>query len=162
MAKSSFNTGEFIMKNPIISLIVAGGAVYGINRIIVNYKKSKASSVEASEKNPFNYVVYMQNADSEANSKRKRIVSYNSEEALKFAEKLHETWNTFGFDYPEVAQVIIRNMPSKYDFAKVLQAYNNNYGYDYQAKIKEKYNEDNYDKVINVANDLNVKYRTAK
>jgi hypothetical protein len=160
--KSSFKPGEFIMQNPFISLLVVGGGVYGINLLIKGIKKNRQGIVEESEKNPFNYTTFIDNTEKEANRKGQTIATYTSEEAIKQAQKLHETWNTIGFDYPEEAVVIIRNTPSKYDFAKVLQAYNSKYGYDYQAKIKDKYNAENYDKVINTANDINTKYRIRK
>jgi hypothetical protein len=162
MAKTRFNTGKFISENPVISLIVVGGVVYGVTRVVKGIKKKQASVVEESEKNPFNYTNYIKLAEDKAGRKRQTIVSFTTEEATKQAEKLHQTWNTWGFDYPEEAQVIIKNMPSKYDFAKVLEVYNNKYGFDYQAKIKDKYNTDNYDKTIGIANDLTVEYRIKK
>jgi hypothetical protein len=162
MARSKFNTGKFISENPFISLIVVGGAFYGVTRIIKAVKKNKASVVEDSEKNPFNYVNFIKIAEDKAKTKKQTIVSFSTEEATKQAEKLHSTWNTFGLDYPEEAGIIIKNIPSKYDFAKVLTIYNNKYGYDYQAKIKDKYNTNNYDKVIGIANDLAIDYRIKK
>ena len=162
MAKTKFNATKFITDNPVISLIVVGGGVYGINLIIKGIKKRRSGIIEDSEKNPFNYVRFLKMAEDKAQNKRQNIFSFTTEEATKQAEKLHETWNTWGFDYPEEAQVIIKNMPSKYDFAKVLEVYNNKYGFDYQAKIKEKYSTDNYDKVIGVANDLSIDYRIKK
>ncbi len=101
----------------------------------------------------------MQNAENKAKNKRETIKSYSSADALKYAEKLYETWNDFGFDYPDEAKVIIRNMPSKYDFAKVLIAYKNKYNREYQADIKDRYNEDNYNSVMETALDISADYR---
>jgi hypothetical protein len=159
MAKSSFDTGKFVSENPVISLIVLGGVSYLGYSIYRSIKKNKQGSKEASEKNPFNYTVYITNTEAKAEKKKQKIKSFTTADAKVYAEKLHNTWNTWGFDYPEEAVVIIKNMPSKYDFAKVLQVYNNTYGFDYQAKIKEKYNEDNYDLVITTALDLATDYR---
>jgi hypothetical protein len=157
--KSSFNTGQFISENPLISLVVLGGVSYVGYSIYRSIKKGRQGSKEASEKNPFNYTVFITNAEAKAEKRKQKIKSISTAEAKKFAEKLHNTWNTFGFDYPEEAVVIIKNMPSKYDLAKVLQVYNDTYGFDYQAKIKDKYNEDNYDLVITTALDLGTDYR---
>lgn len=162
MAKSKFNVGQFITENPLISLIVVGGAVYGVTRIVKGVKKGKDKVIETSEKNPFNYTVFMTAVEDKANKKRQQIARYTDEEATSFAEKLHQTWNTWGFDYPEEAQTIIRNMPSKYDFAFVLKKYMDKYGFDYQAKIKDKYNEDNYSATMTVATDLPTEYRIKK
>ena len=159
MAKSKFDTARFVQENPLTSLIFIGGIGFLGYKIYTNIKKGSAGAKEESEKNPFNYTVFMSNTEEKAEKKKHQIKSFTTEEAKKFAEKLHQTWNTVGFDYPEEAVIIIRNMPSKYDLAKVLVAYNSKYGYDYQSKIKEKYKEDNYNKVIDSALDLETEYR---
>jgi hypothetical protein len=160
MAKrSSFNIGQFITDNPFISLIVLGGVSYVGYSVYRNFKKKKAGSVEESEKNPFNYSVFMKNAEAKASNKKQKIKSFSADDTRKFAEKLYKTWNNIGFDYPEEAVVIIKNMPSKYDFSKVLVAYNSKYGSDYQASIKDNYNEDNYNKVMETALDIAADYR---
>ena len=157
--KFNFDAGKFIQDNPYVSLIVLGGLSYLGYSIYRGYKKNRSSSVEESEKNPFNYTVFMQNAETKAKNRRDNIKSYSSADALKYAEKLYETWNDFGFDYPDEAKVIIRNMPSKYDFAKVLIAYKNKYNREYQADIKDRYNEDNYNAVMETALDISADYR---
>ena len=50
MAKKKFNVGQFITDNPFISLIVVGGAVYGVTRIVKGVKKGKDKVIETSEK----------------------------------------------------------------------------------------------------------------
>ena len=160
--RSRFDSAKFLQENPVTSLIFIGGIGFLGYTVYKQIKKGRAGTKEESEKNPFNYTVFMSNTEEKAQRKKQSLKVYTLDEAKKFAEKLHKTWGTVTFDYPEEAKVIIQNMPSKYDFAKVLTVYNSTYGYDYQSKIKDKYNEDNYNMIIETALDIPTDYRITK
>lgn len=159
MAKKSFDPGKFVSENPVVSLIFIGGIGYLGYAIYSGIKKGQDEAIEKSTGNPFNYTAFIEKTNKIAQLKKQKIAVISADERLTQAKKLYNTWNTFGFDYPDEAIVIINNFPSKYDFAQTLITYRDKYGSDYQADIKDKYSEDNYNRVMESAKDMKIDYR---
>lgn len=161
--KKGFNVGTFVSENPFISLILLGGISYGGYKVYKSIKDKARENIDESETNPFNWKEYIDSATAYLTKKGliDSVISIKPAEALERAKKLHKTWNSVGFDYPEEALSIVRSMESKYDLAKVLKSYFDNYGFDYRDKIKDKYSEEEYNKVIDEGNDLK-KWRLLK